>query len=118
MPRVLFLSLILFSSVVFVQAQEKPEAYKFFECGRISSKLLKEKYDEFYKKLKKDRDSQGYIINYGTAKEVAKREMQIRDSMTFIDHDAPRIIFVRGGNKSKLKTVFWIVPKDSEPPTP
>ena len=53
MLRVLFLSLILFSSVVFVQAQENPESYKFFECGRISSKLLKEKYDEFTKSSKK-----------------------------------------------------------------
>ena len=124
MLRVLFLSLILFSSVFFVQAQEKPEAYKFFEYGKISKKLLTDKYTEFYIKIKKDGDlkkddgSRGYIINYGNDKEIAKREKQIRDAIRFVCLDPSIMIFVRGKNENKLKTVFWIVPKDAEPPTP
>ena len=116
MTKIIFLSLILFSSVIFAQAQEKSEAYKFFEYGKIGNKVLKEKFNDYYQKLKKDGDSQGSIINYGTAEKINKREKQLRDSMNF--HDAPRITFVRGGNKDKSKTVFWIVPKDAEPPTP
>lgn len=118
MLQVLFLLLIVNSSVDFAQAQLKPNAYEFFECEKISNNLLKEKVKNFYTELKKDSDSQGYIINYGTDKEIAKREKQIKDSMNFRDDDAPRITFVRGGNESKLKTVFWIVPAGAEPPTP
>ena len=61
---------------------------------------------------------QGYIINYGTDKEITKRENQIRESIDFRKYDSYRLTFVRGGNNGKLKTVFWIVPAGTEPPTP
>lgn len=68
MNKIIFSILIVFISLAIVRAQEKPKAFVFFECEKISSNLLKEKVDEFYKKLKNNKDSQGYIINYGTAK--------------------------------------------------
>ena len=124
MIKIIFLSLLLFSSLVFAQAQEKPQAYKFFEYGKIGDEFLKEKYREFYREIKKDGDvkkddgSRGYIINYGTDKEIAKREKQIRDAIGFVCLDPSIMIFVRGKDENKPKTVFWVVPKDAEPPTP
>lgn len=122
MFRFLFLLLIVMSSFVFSQVQENNQqerkAYIFAELEKANNAEVKKQYEEFYGKLKKDFDSQGYIINYGTDKEIAKREKQLRNSMTFRDYDAPRITFVRGGNKDNLKTVFWIVPAGAEPPTP
>ena len=109
---------ILMSSIVFAQIEKKPKAYIFAEVGKASNAEVKKQFDDFYKKLKNDNDSQGYIINYGTAKEIAKREKQIRDSINCFDDDLPRLTLVRGGNKEKLKSVFWIVPNGAEPPTP
>lgn len=105
------------SLVLFTQAQDNKTAYKFFEFEKISRKLLKEKFEEFHKKLKEDSISQGYIITYGTTKEIAKREKQIRNLINFRDLDSSRFTFVQGGNNGKLKTVFWIVPNGAEPPT-
>ena len=76
MNKIIFSVLFVFISLSCVHAQEKPEAYKFFEYGKISSELLNEKYREFHLKtkneddVKKDNGSTGYIINCGTAQEI------------------------------------------------
>lgn len=95
-----------------------PTAVKFAEIERATNLQVKSLFEKFGKKLREERTSQGYIINYGTAKEIAKREKQIRESISLRDDDPPRITLVRGGNKEKLKSVFWIVPNGAEPPTP
>lgn len=118
MLKVLFLLLFVMNFAVLAQTQEKKEAYKFFEYEKISDVLLKEKFTEFYNELKKEDVSQGFIINYGTAKEVAKRENKIRNLINFRDDDMPRLTFVQGGNSNKPKTIFWIVPEGAEPPKP
>lgn len=111
------LILVLMSSIAFAQTEKSQEASKFFEFEKISNSLLKGKFGEFYKKLKNDDTSQGYIINYGTNKEIAKRTAKIRNLINFRDSQ-PRFTFVQGGTSSKLKTIFWIVPSGAMPPTP
>lgn len=127
MLRVLFL-LIVMSSAVFAQTLENKEqketakAYIFAELGKANNVQVKELFDKFdnllIKEFRKYINSQGYIINYGTDKEIAKREKQIRDSYTFRSYDTYRLTFVRGGNSNKLKSVFWIVPERTELPKP
>lgn len=116
MLKILFLILFVMSSVVFAQAQEKKEPYKFFEFEKISDSLLKEKFEQFYDELKKETVLQEYIFNYGLEKEIAKRERKFRNLIVFRDHTWSRLTFVQGGNSSKLKTIFWIVPEGAEPP--
>lgn len=116
MNRVLFLILAVIISVSFVQAQEKQDAYKFFEYEKISDKLLKEKLDSFCREIDKT-GWVGWIFNYGTQDEIKKREKQILKNydcrQEFPD---PRITFERKKVKDKSKTVFWIVPPGKEPP--
>ena len=124
MFRVLFLILIVMSSAVFAQteennkAQEPPKAIKSDEFQKATNGYVKMIMDSFFVELNNNPAAQGYIINYGTNKEVAKRERQLRNSIIFRHYDASRITFVRGEKVSKLKTVFWIVPRGAEPPSP
>ena len=117
MFRTLFLMLFLFSVSVYAQAQAKPTAYKFFEYGKISDNLLKEKLADYYKELKQG-NSQGYVIDYGSDKDVKKRQKQMKNSDAFRGADAPKIEYVRGLSKNEAKTILWIVPKGALPPTP
>lgn len=127
MLRVLFL-LILMSSAVFAQSQQNKEqnetkkAYIFAELGKANNVQVKNLFDKFDSVLIKEFGNkfspEGYIINYGTDKEVARREKQIRDSIKFRRYDTYRITFVRAGNGGKLKSIFWIVPAGAELPTP
>jgi hypothetical protein len=112
------LILVLMSFVAFAQAQEKKEAYKFFEFEKISDSLLKEKIEQYCNQLSEEGLSQGYVINYGTSKEISKRERKIRNLIVFRNHDQSRLTFVQGGNSNKPKTIFWIVPEGAEPPKP
>ena len=121
MFRVLFLLLIVMSSVTFAQAQEKKEPVKFAEFGKAADSLVTTKLVAFDKELKKQQTSQGVIINYGTDKEIALREKQLQKAMSSqrMFHDV-RVTFVRGGSSDtgKIKTILWVVPEGAEYPKP
>ena len=122
--RILFLILIVMSSVAFAQTeentepQETPKAIKFDEFEKATNGYVKMKMDAFFVELSNNPAAQGYIINYGTDREIAKREKQIRNSITFRRYDVSRITLVRGGNREVIKTDLWLVPPGAESPTP
>lgn len=116
----IFLILFMMCSTVFTQTEKSQEARKFFEYEKISSQLLKEKIISLCKESGKT-SWIGWIINYGTPKEVSDREKLVRKSFeetsrkTPCHHDS-RIMFLRVEDKDKSKTEFWIVPPGEEPP--
>lgn len=116
MLKILFLILVVLSSVTFGQTQKITKSYKFFEYGKISSKLLKEKIDAFCGEV--DKASWiGWVINYSSTKGIISREKQIRDTkMCKQEFPEPRITFLRIEDVNKSKTEFWIVPPGEEPP--
>jgi len=124
MFRVLFLILIVMSSVAFAQTEENnkpsetPKATKFDEFEKATNGNVKMRMDAFFTELENNPAAQGYIINYGTDKEVAKREKQLRNSIIFRRYDASRITFVRGGYREVIKTDLWLVPPGAELPIP
>lgn len=94
----------------------KPE--KIAEFGKLNDSELEERLNEFFIKLYKEQTATGYIINYGRASDVSKRERKIRDTFRLRHYDSFRIVIVNGGEEKELKTVLWIVPQGAEPPTP
>ncbi len=122
MFRALLLILVLFSSLAFSQKKQDLKAYKFFEFGKISNNLLKEKLENFRVEILKSSNAQGYIINYGKAAEIANLEKQIRrSSPRNCGYDGAycgRIVFLKSNITKKKNTQFWIVPEGAQPPTP
>lgn len=125
MLRILFLILIIISSITFAQTIEKdgqnenPKAYIFAELGKAKDSEVRKKIEEFSEKLREDKTSQGYIINYGKPKEVGKREKQIKNGINWrCDYDCPGISLANSTDKEELKSIFWIVPAGAETPTP
>ena len=124
MWRVLFLILVVTSSVTFAQTEKKliqegeTKSFKFEQFGKVSVGRIKTYMEMFFKELKNNTTAQGYIINYGSDKGVMKREKILRNHIVFRRFDTPRITFVRGGEESIVITELWIVPEGAEPPTP
>ena len=124
MLKVFFLILIIMSPIAFAQAQENTEpqeflqAIKFDEFEKATNGNVKMRMDAFFVELSNNPAAEGYIINYGTNKEVAKREKQVRNSIAFRRYHTLRITFVRGENREVIKTELWLVPPGAEPPTP
>jgi hypothetical protein len=122
MLKVLFLLLFLMNFAAFAQTQEKPKqdnlhkAYKSAEFGRITNGHIEALFDGFLAELANDKTAQGYIINYGSNREVVRRERHIRNQINFREIDAQRITFIQGGILNEIKTEFWIVSENAEPP--
>lgn len=94
----------------------EPTAFIIDEFGTVTNANLKGKIENFIGELIKNPSFEGYIINYGPAREVTRRERLSRNFIT--TRSDVRIVFVNGGNTGKLKTVMWLVPEGAEPPKP
>lgn len=116
MFKVLFLILILLSSFAIAQTEEKPQANLFDEFEMATNGNVKMRMDLFYTELSNNPASQGYIVNFGIGREIARRERQIRNAIVFRKFDASRITIVNGGFRGVIKTEFWIVPAGAETP--
>jgi hypothetical protein len=91
------------------------------EFGKLPPDEVKARMDALYVGLGNYPNGQGYIINYGTDKEIAAREKLIRDAIAFRKYDANRITMVRGGanpNGTGVWTKVWILFPGATPPIP
>jgi len=92
------------------------------EFGNLPNDEVRVRIDNFYIALGNQPNAQGYIINYGTDREIARREALIRNHIAFKRYDASRVTFVRGGanprGETGVWTRLWLVPPGAVPPTP
>jgi hypothetical protein len=118
MFRVLFLLLFLMSGAAFAQTQENPKPVKIDEFETATNGYVKMKMDYFYVELNNNPAAQGYIINYGTDREIAIRRKQISVSVAWRKFDGTRITIVDGGFREGVKSELWIVPPGADNPLP
>jgi hypothetical protein len=97
---------------------ELPKPVKTDEFGVLANDDVKNRIDNFIIELQNDPTSTGVIINYGNAKDKAKRLKVINDQIKFRKFDASRITFVDGGEAAEVKTELWRVPAGATAPTP
>ena len=116
MLKVLILILFALCSTAFAQIEEQPKANLFDEFEKATNGNVKMRMDSFFVELSNNPASQGYIINFGTNREIAIRDRQIRNSINFRKYDASRITIVNGGFRGAVKTELWIVPAGAENP--
>lgn len=101
--------------------REKPKAREFDNFGKLPDDEVKARIQNLYVALNNDPNSQGYIINYGTPKEIAAREKQITKAINFLKLPADRVTIVNGGanpSGAGVLTRVWIVPPGAENPQP
>ncbi len=91
-----------------------PEPYLFDEFGPVPNNDVRNRLDNFFSELQSDPGHVGYIVNYGTAKQIAAREKLIRNHIAFRGFPADRIVFVNGGREAKIRTRLWVVPAGAD----
>ncbi len=97
----------------------KPNTRERERFGPAVNDDVKARIQNLYIDLNNNPSDRAVIINYGSAKDIAKREKQIRDAIKFLKQDASRVTLVRGGdNGSGIETVVFIVPSGADAPTP
>lgn len=93
----------------------------FDEYGPLSSGDFKARLQNLFVELGNDLGAQGYMIIYGTNRQIAQRKKLFLDGMAFLKLDASRLTMVNGGANPFGKGVWsrvWIVPPGAENPTP
>ncbi len=96
-----------------------PSAELVDEFGKLSNDDIRSRLDAFFIVMQNNPNNQGYIINYGTDKEIAAREKLITNHITFRNFDRTRITLVRGGDVGTgINTKLYRVPPGADNPTP
>jgi hypothetical protein len=99
----------------------KPERELWDEFGPLSNDDVKARIQNLYVELGNYPNGQGYIIIYGTEKEMAARERQIHEAVRFLNFDGKRLTIVRGGANPRGAGAWskvWIVLPGAELPRP
>jgi hypothetical protein len=97
----------------------QPEALKVDEFGKLTNDEIRGKIDEFINVLQANPDDRGYIINYGTDREIAARERIITNHLNFRKFDRSRITMIRGGDIGQgVMTRLYRIPPGAADPTP
>jgi len=97
----------------------KPVAVLVDEFGKLPNDEIRSRLDAFFTELSNNPNNQGYIINYGTDKEIAARERLITNHIAFRNFDRSRITLVRGGDTGEgPKTKLWRIPPGADNPAP
>lgn len=123
MFKYLVLILFVMSSFAFTQtndnssSDETSNATIFDEFEKLTNGGYRTRMDSFLVELQDNPSAQGYLINYGTNKDISAREKLLRNHLSFRKFDPVRIVFVRGGFRGEVKTELWIVPYGAELPT-
>ena len=97
----------------------RPVSETIDEFGVLPADDIKARLDSYFSRLQNDPTARAFIINYGTDRDVARREKIIRDYINFRSQDASRFTFVRGTDDGTgIRTKLILVPAGAEDPTP
>jgi hypothetical protein len=90
------------------------------EFGKLPNDDIRGRLDSFFTELSNNPTNQGYIINYGTDREIAARERLITNHIAFRNFDRSRITLVRGGASpdGEPRTKLYRIPPGAENPAP
>ena len=116
MMRILFLMLFATILPVFGQTADRPQSSQTDEFEVVPDGYVKMSMDGLYAALSNDPAAEGYILNFGTEREIDLRERQIRKALEFRRYDPSRVTIVRAGFWKNARTEFWIVPPGAEIP--
>ena len=90
------------------------------EFGKMPDDDIRGRLDAFFTELSNNPNNQGYIINYGTDREIARRERLITNHIAFRNFDRSRITLVNGGASpdGEPRTKLYRIPPGAENPAP
>ncbi len=107
-----------------IETSKKPEVIKFAEYTTLTKSKMSETMHEFHDYFLKNGDSQLYVINYGTSTAIKQRLKLITQSIYWRDGPLSEggMTFIYApmnpSSRSKIRTVFWIVPPGADKPKP
>lgn len=98
---------------------QPPTFTELTPIGAVPADQVRQRLDQFFTELANNPNAQGYIINYGTDRQITQRENLIRNHIRFRNQDPARFTIVRGGDNGQgVNTRLFIVPQGAANPQP
>lgn len=91
-----------------------PDPVLIDEFGKINDEDFLARMDAFMVELQNNPNDQGYIINYGSSKNIANREKFLRNHFNFRRFPLDRFVFVNGGVEKEIRTRLWRIPPGAD----
>lgn len=98
------------------EPQKIVEAVRFEKLGIHSEKFYQWNFNEFFGKLKKHENLNGYILINADDATYTDFVEKVRKYESFATINSDRIIFVKGKPQTPMSSELWLVPKGSELP--
>lgn len=99
---------------------DEPRVVLFDEFGKRPTADIEVRFRKFVAELVSNPKDYGYIVNYGTDKQIAARERLFTTLIAFRNFDRSRITLVRGGanENGSVYTKFYVAPPGAKNPAP
>lgn len=90
------------------------------EFGKLTNDDVRGRLDAFFATLSNNPNDQGYIIIYGTDREITARERLITNQINLRRFDRTRITIIRGGESpsGEVNTKLYRIPPGADNPAP
>jgi hypothetical protein len=124
MGRILFLTMILGSSIAFAQSQVRQEAIKFHEFDSVVECDVNAIMSNFSYEMVKYPEANAIIITYQSVNAYpadynsSPMYSAVEKQIFFLGLDKSRFELIKGGFRNKITAELWIVPKGAEKPKP
>ena len=86
--------------------------------GDVANDQVRAEIDNLFIRLQNEPSSTGYILTYGSSRDVARREKLIRDHIRLRRYDSSRVVLLNNPDGSEIRSEVYLVPQGVEPPTP
>jgi len=90
----------------------KASAILFDEFGKVKDKLLEKRVIALLETIGRNPGSKDFLISYGSAKNVAEREQDIRRFAS--GGDLSSLVFQTAGVEKEIRTRAWIIPAGAD----
>ena len=86
--------------------------------GNVPNDEVRVQIDELFRQLSNNPSDTGYIITYGSRRDITRRENLIKDQIRLRRYPANRVVFLQGGDEGEVRSEIYRVPPGATPPSP
>jgi hypothetical protein len=98
---------------------DRPEPFVVEDfSGRENLDQIRARVDNFITNLQNTPGARGVIYNYGTVREIERREAELRKAFQFRGYPVDNIEFRRETGQPGIRTRFFVVPSGADDPSP
>lgn len=88
------------------------------QIGNVANDEVRQEIDNLFIRLQNNPSVTGYILTYGSQRDINRREKLIRDHIRLRRYDSSRVVLLSNADGSEIRSDVYLVPQGAVPPRP